>query len=151
MAVNQKIKDTVALLSTPTEYLRAIHEPEGNYKLGKTELLIPVCINANAGEIDVSQPDNSQLLYYNCPIDVWFMQKNIADDDTGEEIDVILDAMFVLANEFYDLFNASNESGLPLVDDYTLTAEINGFDSVLSGYRLQFSYPQSRATYCPTP
>ena len=145
MPLNAKIKTVIESLSTTTTYMRAIHQPEGNYKIGNIELIdTPLGLNANTPDgMTVTQSESSNLKYYLYPVDVFFMKKNTSIDDTGEEIDVILDEMFALANEFIDKMVANPDSGLPLTDTYTLTAQINLFDDVLSGYRVQFELPQS--------
>ena len=146
--INQKIKDTIAALSTPTTYLRSIHLQEANYQLPKIALgTKPVGINANLPEITFNPSPGSTNVTYEYPIDVFFLEKQPKLDDTGEEIDLILDRMFLLANEFFDRMQPLEGSGLPLIDDYTLEAIMTLTDEVLAGYRIQFNLPDRRTVY----
>jgi len=146
--INQKIKDTIAALSTPTTYLRAIHMQEANYSLPKIALgTKPIGINANTAEITLIPSTSSTYVIYQYPVDVWFLEKQPKLDDAGEEIDLILDRMFLLSNEFFDRMQPLEGSGIALIDEYTLEPQMAWSDEVLTGYRIQFNLPDRRTVY----
>ena len=98
MPINARIKTAIEQLSVSTIYIRSIHLQEANYQLPKTLLDKPIAINANADDITTEVSSGSTYTTINYPIDVWFLTKNHSQDDTGEQIDVILDAMEALAH-----------------------------------------------------
>ena len=149
MGINLRVKTAIEALASPTTYLRSIHLNEANYQLPKTLLSQPVGINANAGEITTVVSTGSTYTTINYPIDVWFLTKNTSQDDTGEEIDTILDAMELLCHEFFQLM-APGISGTEPSESYTLTPVINNFDELLSGYQITFELNEALTDYvCP--
>lgn len=143
--INEKIKTVIESLAGPVIYLRAISLQEANYKLPKTVLASAVGINANASEIEFSPSEFSSFVIFNFPVDVWFLKKNESNDDTGEEIDSILDEMFPIGNEFFDKMQPLDDLGS--IDTYTMTPVINFSDELLTGYRIQFEVPARRETF----
>ena len=145
-----KIKTAIEALTTePVTYLRAIHLQEANYQLPKTLLDQPVGIHANAPDIDLNTTILTTYTTFEYAVDVWFLVKNSSQDDKGEDIDVILDRTFLLANEFFQRMNVE-ASGLPAVTDYTLTPVVNWSDEMLSGYNITFNLPDRVTDYvCP--
>ncbi len=150
MAINARIKTAIEALSTDTIYLRSIHLAEANYSLPKTLLDKPIGINANAGDITTEISDGSRYTTVNYPIDVWILTKNPSQDDTGEQIDTILDAMELLCHEFFQLMTGIEGSGLVATESYTLTPVINWSDEILSGYQITFELNEALTAYvCP--
>jgi len=83
-------------------------------------------------------------------VNVLFLQKNTSQDDSGEEIDTILEATKILADQFYDKLSRS-----PLLDPTLL---IEGYeleavpmyqfsDEILSGWSLLLTFPEVRSVY----
>lgn len=150
MAINNRIKLAIEALSTSTIYLRAIHLQEANYSLPKIKIESPIGINANVEEITTDVSEGSTYTIVNYPIDVWLLKKNTTQDDTGEEIDIILDEMELLCHEFFQLMNPGI-SGTSATESYSLTPVINWSDEMLSGYQITFELSEPLTSYvCPT-
>ena len=150
MPINARIKTAIEALSTTTTYLRSIHLNEANYQLPKTLLTQPVGINANAGDITTEISTGSRYTTVNYPIDVWILSKQPSQDDTGEQIDTILDAMEALCHEFFQLMTNIEGSGLVATESYSLTPVVNWSDEILSGYQITFELNEALTAYvCP--
>ena len=83
-----------------------------------------------------------------------FLKKNISQDDTGEEIDAILEEMKILADQFYDQLSATlPEDSSLMIEQYILDAvpAYQFSDEILTGWHLTLEFPEVRKTYFCTP
>ena len=93
MSLNSEIKTIIESLVPDTLYLRAATLNEANVELPQIELISPIGIHAALPSINNTQTlaNVTRLI----PVEVLFLKKNTSNDDTGEQIDVILEEMGV--------------------------------------------------------
>ena len=151
MSLNSEIKTIISSLEPETIYLRAATLNEANVSLPRIELTNPIAIHAALPSINNTQTlaNVTRLI----PVEVLFLKKNTTQDDTGEQIDAILDEMLVLADQFFDkLSRSSLLDPTQEIEEYTLDA-VPGYqfsDEILTGWHLQLEFPEMRKVYyCP--
>jgi hypothetical protein len=151
MSLNSEIKTIIQGLTPTTLYLRAATLNEANVELPQIELVSPIGIHADLPTITNTQTENA--VHRSTPVQVMFLQKNNSQDDSGEEVDTILDSTKILADQFYD---ALSRSGLldptTIIEGYDLDAvpAYQFSDEILSGWILSLDFPEVRRTYyCP--
>ena len=151
MSLNSEIKTIIEGLTPTTIYLRAATLNEVNVSVPRIELVNPIGIHAALPSINNTQTmaNVTRLI----PVEVLFLKKNTSQDDTGEEIDAILDEMLILADQFFDALSRSTLLDPTLeIEEYTLDAvpAYQFSDEVLTGWHLQLEFPELRKVYyCP--
>ena len=148
MSLNSEIKSIILSLSPSTLYLRAATLNEANVELPRIDLVSPIGIHAALPSINNTQTlaRVTRLI----PVEVLFLKKNTSQDDTGEEVDIILEEMKILADQFFDILsrNALLDPTLE-IEEYTLDAvpAYQFSDEVLTGWHLQLEFPELRTVY----
>ena len=131
-------------------YLRAVNVKDLNELVGQYDLSNGVGVYANlptVGNITYSQTNNVLMEY---GVEVYYLKLSGGTDDTGTQIDVILDDLKPLVDGMMDQINASSIVALSsFIDGYELEAveSINITSEVLSGWKLSFSIPIYRYTF----
>ena len=151
MSLNSEVKAIIQNLSPSTLYLRAATLNEANVELPRIELVSPIGIHADLPTITNTQTETQVIR--STPVNVMFLKKNTSQDDSGEQLDVIIAEMTILADQFYDnlsrsaLINPTEE-----IEEYELetVAAYQFSDEVLSGVILTLDFPEVRSIYyCP--
>ena len=151
MSLNSEIKTIIESLVPDTLYLRAATLNEANVELPQIELISPIGIHAALPSINNTQTlaNVTRLI----PVEILFLKKNTSNDDTGEEIDVILEEMKILADQFYDKLSRSTLlDPTAMIEEYILDAvpAYQFSDEILTGWHLQLEFPEVRTVYyCP--
>ena len=150
MSLNSEIKTIIQNLTPATLYLRAATLNEANVELPKIALINPIGIHAALPSIT-----NTQTLAgvtRMIPVEVLFLKKNNSQDDTGEEVDAILEEMKVLCDQFFqELGRISLLDPTQAIEEYTMDAlaAYQFSDEILSGYHLTLDFPEVRTPqYC---
>lgn len=116
-------------------------------------------INLSTGSIGVlaNIPDSSyvklgmtktQQVTYS--LTVYFLQLNSGADDTGSQVDAILDTTRGLAESFLDrLYRLDPYNNIAQPDEYTINGvdTVKIADDVLSGVQLDFQITERRSSY----
>lgn len=121
MSLNSEIKTIIGSLNPTTLYLRAATLNEANVELPRIALTSAIAIHA-----DLPTITNTQTLgnvTRSTPVNILFLKKNSSQDDTGEEVDAILEEMKILADQFYDILSRSALLDPTLmIEEYELAA-----------------------------
>lgn len=133
-------------------YLRCVNINDLNQQVGQTDLSAGAGIYSSTPNIDNLQHVGGGGVTSNYSIEVYFLQLNEEVDDKGEAIDVILDALKPLADEFYDKIIKDPIVSLAVrVEGYQLDAveTLKMSKEVLTGWRLRVILPIDRNVfYC---
>ena len=148
MSLTSEIKAIIATLNPATLYLRAATLNEANVELPRIDLVSAIAIHADLPAITQEQGlvNISELTAVN----ILFLQKNNSNDDTGEEIDVILESTKILANQFFDKLSRSQLlNPTEVMEAPTLEAvPMREFsDEILSGWSMELEFPEVRKIY----
>jgi len=151
MSLTSEIKAIIATLDPATLYLRAATLNEANVELPRIDLVSAIAIHADLPTITNIQTQGN--VTREVEVNVLFLQKNLSQDDDGEEIDVILEATKILADQFYDKLSRSTLLDPTLtIEGYELEAVpmYQFSDEILSGWSLLLTFPEVRKIYyCP--
>ena len=150
MSLNSEIKTIIQSLTPTTLYLRAATMNEAKVELPKITLIDPIGIHAALPSINNTQ--NLANVTRLIPVEILFLKKNSSQDDTGEEVDIILEEMKILADQFFQqLQEITLRDPLRIIDEYTLDAvpAYQFSDEILTGWHLTLDFPEVRTPqYC---
>lgn len=133
------------------DYIRATI-PEANYQIENQ--LIPgtgIAIQTDQTTATVTRAPSSVITV---PVEIYFVFKEVSQDETLEATDILVSQAEALAHEFYDRlsFNPIIDISVPM-ETYELQRleAYELFDAVVSGILFTVDVPVRRETYyCPT-
>ena len=132
-------------------YLRSININDLNEQVGNIDLSGGCGVYTSVPEIDNLNYVGGTVVS-NYSIEVYYLLPNSETDDKGEAVDVVLDSLKPLADEFFDrMRRQSIISPSVLIEGYSLDAveTLKMTKEVLTGWRLRMVVPIDRSTfYC---
>jgi len=130
-------------------FLRTININDLNEQVGDVDLSGGAGIYTTVPDIDNLNFVGGQVVS-NTPIEVYYLQLNDTVDDKGLAIDVILDALKPLADQFFDkIIKDPLVDNTQMIEGYQLSAveTIKFSKEVLTGWRLRVILPIDRKVY----
>ena len=133
-------------------YFRSVNINDLNQQLGEVDVEAGVGVYTNLPEINNETFGTSSTVIMDYDIEVYFLKLNNEVDDKGEAIDIILDALKPLVDEFFDKIKKAEIIAL---NNYITSYKVSGVDTlkmtkeVLTGWRVQMTLPIYRKEfYC---
>ena len=135
-------------------FFRSININDLNIQVGETDLQgQTLCVYANTPTISNETYPQASAILQQYQVEIYFLQLNFYTDDTGTQIDTILDATNTLANSFFDELKRS-----PIIQGFIQDYELEAVETikmtkeVLSGWQMTVTLPIPRTEfYCPPP
>ena len=133
-------------------YFRSVNINDLNQQVGETDISNGVGVYTSLPEIDNDTFGTSETVLMNYDIEIFYLKLNNEVDDKGEAIDVILDELKPLVDEFFDKIKRAEIIALSnFIDGYNVTGvdTLKMTKEVLTGWRIQMTLPIYRSEfYC---
>ena len=133
-------------------YFRSVNINDLNQQVGETDVSNGVGVYTSLPDIDNETFELSGNVLMNYDIEVYYLKLNNEIDDKGEAIDIILDELKPLVDEFYDKIKKAPIIALnQTIDSYKVTGvdTLKMTKEVLTGWRIQLTLPINRKDfYC---
>jgi len=131
-------------------YFRSVNINDLNQQVGETDISNGLGVYTSIPEINNETFGTSPTVIMNYDIEVYYLKLNNEVDDKGEAIDVILDSLKPLVDEFFDKMK---KAPIIALNNYITSYKLTGVDTlkftkeVLTGWRIQMTLPIYRNDY----
>ncbi len=133
-------------------YFRSVNINDLNQQVGETDISTGVGVYTSLPEIDNDTFGTSETVLMNYDIEIFYLKLNNEVDDKGEAVDVILDELKPLVDEFFDKIKRAEIIALSnFIDGYQVTGvdTLKMTKEVLTGWMVKMTLPIYRSEfYC---
>ena len=133
-------------------YFRSVNINDLNQQVGETDVLNGLVVYTSLPEVNNETFGTSATVIMNYDIEVYYLKLNTEVDDKGEAVDIILDELKPLVDEFFDKIK---KAPIIALNNYITSYRCTGVDTlkmtkeVLTGWRVQMTLPIYRKDfYC---
>ncbi len=131
-------------------YFRSVNINDLNQIVGETDIANGVGVYSSLPLIENNTFGTSDTVLMNYDIEIFYLKLNNEVDDKGEAIDVILDSLKPLVDEFFDkIKRADIIAASNFIDGYQVTGvdTLKMTKEVLTGWRIQMTLPIYRSEF----